>query len=248
MLSLLALLSLSAMAQDEDVGFTADRPGATTGVDILPKGRVQWETGMEFERIKVGESAFDSWTFNTSLFRWGIADGAELRLQTDYLYSIIGDVHLKGFSNVGVGTKVRIFEGWKAVPAISALSTVFIPGSSKFDFMLSKWSGQMGLLLQNELTSWCSLGYEADVLWYSGVKPTYFWGFCLSFQVSDRFSLMVEESNKQFYGLHENWMEFGAAYQLMPRLQLDLSGDLNLNNPRNYIEIMFGVAWQINKR
>jgi len=273
--SLLALFSLSAMAQSEseEAGFTADRPGATTGVDILPKGRVQWETGMGFERVKLGELAIDIWTFNTSLFRWGISKSAELRLQTDYLYSTIGDEHLKGFSNVGIGTKVIIFEGWKAaikreqngactdsaerkqarlkakvVPAISVLSNVFIPGGGKSDFMLTKWSGQMGLLFQNELTSWCSLGYETDVLWYSEVKPTFFWGFCLNFQLCDRFSLMVEEYNNQYYGLHDNWMEFGAAYQLLPRLQLDFSADLSLNYPKDYINFMFGVAWQINKR
>ena len=33
---MVALLPLLALAQSEEAGFTADRPGATTGVNVLP--------------------------------------------------------------------------------------------------------------------------------------------------------------------------------------------------------------------
>ena len=86
-LLLVTLLPLLALAQSEEAGFTADRPGATTGVDVLPKGRVQWETGFGYERTKVVEDvAVTTWTVNSSLLRWGISESAELRLQADYLY------------------------------------------------------------------------------------------------------------------------------------------------------------------
>ena len=82
---MVALLPLLALAQSEEAGFTADRPGATTGVDVLPKGRVQWETGFGYERTKVVEDvAVTTWTVNSSLLRWGISESAELRLQ-DYI-------------------------------------------------------------------------------------------------------------------------------------------------------------------
>ena len=48
---LLVFLPVFVMAQ-ESVGFTADRPGSTTSVDVLPRGRVQWETGIGWERSK----------------------------------------------------------------------------------------------------------------------------------------------------------------------------------------------------
>ena len=245
---LFALLSISALAQSEKACFTADRPGTTTGVDVLPKGRVQWETGMAYERVRLGDLTSTTWTLNSSLFRWGFSQLAELRLQADYLYNTFEGDHHHGFSNVAIGTKARLFEGWQAVPAISLLGNVFIPGSREAAFMLSDWSGQMGLLFQNEITPWLSLGYETDIYWYSQAKPTFFWGFCLTFQATKRCSLMVEEFNNQYYGLHDNWLELGAAFQIAPRLQLDISTDISLNYPKDYFNLMLGVAWQINKK
>lgn len=58
---------------------------------------------------------------------------------------------------------------------------VLVPSSSDDDFLPEEWSGQMGLLFQNELTSWLSLGYEADLTWYGGTKPIFFWDACCGF-------------------------------------------------------------------
>lgn len=204
------------MAQSEEAGFTADRPGATTGVDVLPKGRVQWETGIGLERSKMDGPTATTWTLNNSLLRWGISESAELRLQADYLYTDIEGTHVKGLSNVAFGTKVKLFEGWKAVPAVSLLGNVLVPGGSDAAFLPEEWGGQMVLLFQNELTSWCSLGYETDLIWSDAAKPTFFWGACLGFQLNDRLSLMAEEYNYNKPDGHENWIELGAAYMLTP--------------------------------
>lgn len=192
--------------------------------------------------------AATTWTLNNSLLRWGISESAELRLQADYLYSSCEGAHTNGLSNVAIGTKVKIFEGWKAVPAVSLLGNVLVPGGSDAEFLPKEWGGQMGLLFQNELTSWLSLGYEADLTWYGGTKPQFFWGACLGFQINDRLSLMAEEYNYHYDGLHENWVELGAAYMLTPRLQLDLATDISLNYPKRYFNLMVGIAWQITKK
>lgn len=246
-LLLVTLLPLSALAQSEEAGFTADRPGATTGVDVLPKGRVQWETGIGYERSKKDGPAATTWTLNTSLLRWGISESAELRLQADYLYSSCEGAHTNGLSNVAIGTKVKLFEGWKAVPVVSLLGNVLVPGGSNAEFLPKEWGGQMGLLFQNELTSWLSLGYETDLIWSDAAKPTFFWGACLGFQLNDRLSLMAEEYNYHYDGFHENWVELGAAYMLTPRLQLDLATDISLNYPKRYFNLSIGVAWQITR-
>lgn len=257
-LLLVTLLPLLALAQSEEAGFTADRPGASTGVDVLPKGRVQWETGIGLERSKMDGPAATTLTLNTSLLRWGISESAELRLQADYLYSSCEGTHINGFSNVAIGTKVKLYtpslgEGRGGlVPAVSLLGNVIFPerclpsfGGGGGDLLPEEWGGQMGLLFQNELTSWCSLGYETDLIWSDAAQPTFFWGACLGFQLNDRLSLMAEEYNYQYSDSHENWVELGAAYMLTPRLQLDLATDLSLNYPKRYFNLSIGVAWQI---
>ena len=82
-LSFILVSSIDAYAQDE--GFTADRPGATTGVDVLPKGRLQLESGFALEHTNLDAPSENKWTFNTSMLRWGFSDYAELRLQAAWL-------------------------------------------------------------------------------------------------------------------------------------------------------------------
>ena len=47
-LSLLTLVPVRSMAQDTD-DFSPDAPGATTGVGIMPQGKIDWETGFSHE-------------------------------------------------------------------------------------------------------------------------------------------------------------------------------------------------------
>ena len=47
-LSLLMLGSVRSMAQ-ETIDFSPDAPGATTGVDIMKQGKIDWETGIGLE-------------------------------------------------------------------------------------------------------------------------------------------------------------------------------------------------------
>ena len=176
---LLVFLPVFVMAQ-ETVGFTADRPGSTTSVKVLPKGRVQWETGIGWERSKLEGPAKNTWTMNTSLLRWGISSSAELRLQADWLYSSADGEHSSGLSDVALGAKVHLFEGWKAVPEVSLLANVLIPGGSNAKFLPHEWGGQLGILFENQLTPWFSLGYEGDLIWSDNSRPTFFYGVCLN--------------------------------------------------------------------
>ena len=47
-LSLLTFVSAHSMAQDTE-DFSPDAPGATTGVGIMPQGKIDWETGIVLE-------------------------------------------------------------------------------------------------------------------------------------------------------------------------------------------------------
>ena len=98
---LLFFLPLSVLAQSEGTGFTADRPGATTEPDVIPKGRLQWETGVGYQHIKMEGLETYSWTLNTTLLRFGISDYAELRLQGDW-NKTGGDIHKYRFGRAKV--------------------------------------------------------------------------------------------------------------------------------------------------
>lgn len=78
-LSLLTLVPVRSMAQDTD-GFSPDAPGATTGVGIMPQGKIDWETGFSHEWNRRNGAHERTWTINTSMFRLGLTPQAELRM------------------------------------------------------------------------------------------------------------------------------------------------------------------------
>ena len=243
-LFLVFIFPICLWAQGEN-DFTADRPGATTGTDILPKGRVQWETGIGLEHSSMESPSTTTWTINTSLFRFGISDYAELRMQADGLYTKCGDDSYGGLANVSIGSKLHLFDGWKLLPEMSLLANLIIPGGKDSNYLPENIGGQLGLLFQNSIGSKFCLGYEADLIWGDEEKPTTFWGVCLGYQVSDKFNLMIEEYN--YNNVHTNcWMEIGAALMLSKKLQFDIAADLNLQYPKRYINCSIGLAWLIN--
>ena len=244
---LFALFPLLALAQSEEAGFTADRPGATTGVDVLPKGRLQWEMGMGYQQVRQNGATSYIWTLNTTLLRFGISDYAELRLQGDWKKEGGEIFDYNGSENVAIGAKAKLFDGWKFVPAVSLLGNIIIP-SKRYDNMPNNWSSQMGLLCQNQLTSWLSLGYEGDLIWFDSEKPIIFYGACLGFALNDRWQLIAEEYNYRYPDNTENWMELGVAWQLSRRVQIDVNTDVYLNDFKSFWSIAVGVAGQITKK
>ncbi|MCR4812898.1 MAG: transporter [Bacteroidales bacterium] len=113
------------MAQEEAAGFTADRPGESTGPDVMPLHRVQWETGVGFSHT----FGVDEFTLNNTLIRYGLTRFAEIRVGIDLLHTRqqTGSDWRTSVSALSIGTKIKVLEGdgWK--PTVSALAEVECP-------------------------------------------------------------------------------------------------------------------------
>jgi len=242
----LCLVLTVLTASGQHVPFTSDLPGSTGGTDVLPKGRFQWETTVGFERQSFESPATNAWTINSSMLRLGITEFAELRLQGSYLFTACDGIHTKGFSDVSIGTKVKFFRTEKLLPNISLLANVLVPGGKDADFLPENWGGQIGLLLDWDVNSWITLSCEGDIYW-KGEKPDYLYGFGLNFDLSSRAFLAVDEYNQYEEGDSYSWLALSFAYQLAPRLLMDVSTDFSLNDLAHYQNLMVGLAWQITK-
>jgi len=243
---LLSLLPLSAMAQSEEVGFISDRPGQINTTDVLPKGRLQLDTGVGYQDHSKGDEKKYFWTLNTTILHFGISDCAELRLQGNWKKEGGDQQDASGLEDVAVGTKVRLFDGWRFVPSVAMIGNVFIPNKHT-EFMPKNWGGQMALIFQNDLTSWLSLCYEADLTWTDSERPDFFFGAALSFTLSDRWFLQLDEYNDDTEEGTESWLELSAGYQLSDRVQLDVGTGISLNYPNSMWNLSLGIAWQITK-
>ena len=82
LLTALVLICSLCNAQDELPTISADRPGALTGTDVMPRFKLQWETGVGYESTTDGPHTL---TLNNTLLRFGLFENAEIRVGTDLL-------------------------------------------------------------------------------------------------------------------------------------------------------------------
>ena len=157
LLLLFTFVALCLQAQDvenaEPQSVAADRPGMATGVGVLPFKAIQWETGFQWDYA----DRQHSFTLPTTMLRFGVAPFAELRLEYDgTLYS-----NAKWQYQVEpliLGTKIRVFDGWKAVPKISFLANIAIP-ITKEAYQSLHVAPSLYLLFENDVTDWLNLCY-----------------------------------------------------------------------------------------
>lgn len=234
MLLVAALVAWPTFAQ-----FTADRPGASTGPSVVNRGVFQWEQGMQYD----GDGYEGSYTFSNTLLRYGLFDGVEVRLGGD-AFLTDGDIY---FSGLTFGTKIGLYEGRDAVPAISLMANLAIPGTASADCDVDHLAPSLYLLFENALSDNLSLGYNVGVEWNGyTAKPSAFVALCLGASLTDRLGCFVESHNN-LWGEEDNFYgaDFGLNYMVGERVQLDLSAALDVCDPAHCWSVSFGVAWQI---
>ena len=241
-----SLCCFTAFAQNE-VEFTADRPGASTGPGVVGKGVIQLEQGLQYD----GDGGAGTFTFSNTLLRYGLFSNMELRLGGDaFLYSSDerSTSYIPAFSGLSVGTKIKCFDGHGAIPAVSVLADFSIPRTASDGFNVDHLAPSLYLLFENPVCDWLSIGYNLGAEW-DGTLPgaTTFAALCLGFSATDSLGCFVESYN-YFNELGNAYcMDFGLNWQVSRRVQLDVAANMDLTNPAQCWAISCGVAWQINK-
>lgn len=245
---ILLAASMMAMAQDE-VNFSADRPGAATGVGVVDFKGVMWESGFQHDYISGAHGIL----LPTTMFRFGITSSAELRLEYDgVLGSADGKQWTYEMAPMIVGTKVKIFEGseqHKWIPTASLMLHMAVPCTKTLAESMHL-APSAYLLFQNDVTDWFNIGYNLGVEWDgANTLPNTFVALCLGFNITDNLGAFVESYN-YITGYGKNLagdvnMDFGFNYMVHPRVQLDMYASINCQDPKAYSNVGMGVAWLI---
>ncbi len=238
------LLLNAAFAASQEVEFTADRPGASTGPGIVAKGVVQWEQGVQYD----GDGAKGSFTFSNTLLRYGLFNGVELRLCGDaFLYDNAGSWQA-AFSGVGIGAKIRCFEGQGAIPAISVLADFAVPCTGTGGFVAENLAPSLYLLFENTLSDRFALGYNVGAEWDGSLpSPATFLALCLECSITERLGCFVESYNYLSKAGNQYCADWGFNCMLGRKVQVDVAANLDLCDPKHCWAVSLGVAWQINK-
>ena len=244
---LMCCACVGAWAQQEQAEFTADRPGASTGPVVVGHKVIQLEQGFQYD----GDGGAGTFTFSSTLLRYGLFPRMEVRLGGDaFLYrpEDAAKGYKAAFSGLGLGTKISCFEGRGAIPAVSVLADFSLPYTASKGFNVDHFAPSLYLLFENPVNDWFSIGYNVGAEWDGTLPaPTAFVALCLGFSATDNLGCFVESYN--YFGSLGNayCADFGLSWQVARKVQLDLSANMDLLNPAQCWSISCGVAWQINR-
>ncbi len=244
----LAASNSSATAQD---AINTDRPGLTFSPYLVPVGRFQAELGLPNVALTQGNGV-DSTAWNTPLqLRYGFSSALELRLGSP-LYSIVrdenADTTIDGFGDVEAGAKLALCEPSGVLPKAALVGGIRFPvGDDDFT------SNQAGYNL-NVTGDW-DIGGGTSLRGTAGVVRTPIGNddslagsfiACGSRSFTHHTGGYVELAYLPGWHLADDQAFVGAGigYLLTDDLQLDLSGDLGLNDDSPDAIVGFGISWR----
>jgi len=252
-LILLLLLDVSAIAQEEQPELITDRPDQTESAAIVPRHALQVETGFLLENDANDLFSTRSFTYNTTLLRFGLLNNLELRAGMDYfrasttLNNTSISSTISGISPLYTGFKIKITEAQEWFPQVAFLGGLVLPFTANSDRKPNYTAANIRFAFSHALSNRFSLGYNLGAEWDGDSPvPGYFYSAALGFAVTDRLGAFFES-----YGLipetgdAEHLMDTGLTYLLLPTLQLDVSGGIGLNKAAIQNFISLGLSFLI---
>ena len=242
-----ALLLTAGMcyAQEEDFSFPTDRPGNVWGTEVLPFHTVSWENGFSYERSDGGRTI----ALPSTIVRYGIFENVEIRVGTDFQLSEdhLYNTELFGMTPLTIGTKIHCYDGTEILPSIGVLAQLQSPHVGSADLLPDHLAPAMYLIFENDINDWFALCYNVGAEW-DGVSatPTTFLGLNLGFCITDDLGAYVETFNYLHPDGNQYLTEIGFTFNPMPRLQLDVEADFDVQNLKDYFRVGCGIAWRIN--
>lgn len=211
-----------------------DRPGQTESAVVLSKGQIQIESGILFE---------DSQSNINNLIRLGLAEGVEIRLNSNYLINDqISFMKKSSFSDFEVGAKFQILNKTSNKTKLALLTHVSIPTARE-----SFSSNAYGLLsrfnISRDLKGESQIGYNIGFNKFENSKGKFIYtiNYVRNLNTFGVFFEVFGENSKNDSNLN---FDSGITYHLNRSQQLDLSIGKGLSN--NLFFVSFGFSIKFN--
>ena len=230
------LLSAGAIhAQDENnpektsQPLVTDRPDATEASSTVGKGVLQIESGGLYESFEENSIKNESYTYNTTLVRYGILDNLELRLGWDFVEGITKvngtklDNVTSGLSPLLLGVKIDIAEEKNGMPEIALIGHVFPLFSAARDYRPETTAIDFRFSFSHTLSERSSIAYNLGAQWGNdSPEAAAIYTLAYGYSITDTFGMyaelygdLPEDSSANHY-----W-DAGFTYLVCNDLQLD---------------------------
>lgn len=233
------ILLFSNLTQAQET-IQTDRPDQTETPAIVPKNKLQIETGFSYEKENTDISSSN---LPTILIKYGVNDVLEIRVITGFEKQKDKNTRQSGFPLTLIGFKTKLVEEKGIQPKTSFIAHIGLPNVASTPFKTNTIAPQFRFTMQHTLTKKVSLGYNFGAEW-DGIlpSPTYLYTISSGFAISEKMGSYIEmfgfapEDQKAYHSL-----DGGFTYLITNNFMLDLSSGIGItkNAPKYYLSIGF---------
>ena len=204
---------------------TSDRPDQTESAVVLSTGQIQVESGISIENSQSN--------INT-LFRIGIIEGIEIRINSNYLINDeLSFMKKSSFSDFEVGAKFKIFDKTSNNTKVAFLSHLSIPTAIEV-FSNNVYGLLNRLIVSHDLNNESQIGYNLGYNKFEKMDGQFIYTIVYGKSL-DSFGIFFElfgDDSKNSFNIN---FDSGITYLLDNKKQLDLSIGKGINNEMFFI-------------
>ena len=204
---------------------TTERPDQTESAVVLSSGQIQIESGISIENSQSN--------INT-LFRIGIIDGIEIRINSNYFRNDeLSFMKKSSFSDFEVGAKFRIFDKTSNNTKVAFLSHLSIPTAIEV-FSNNVYGILSRLNVSHDLNNESQIGYNLGYNKFKKMDGQFIYTIVYGRSL-DSFGIFFEifgDDSKNSFNIN---FDSGITYLLDNKKQLDLSIGKGINNDMFFV-------------
>lgn len=239
-IAFLVLLPVTMLAQTT---IETDRPDQTESPSTVPHNYLQVESGFMYEKVnREMQSIFHP----TVLWRYGLYNNFEFRIQTDLTTEKSAADTASGLAPVAVGFKAKLVEGKKTLPDISFVGHLSISELASPGLQTRYWAPDFRFLFKHTISEKFDISYNLGAEW-KGETPdaTALYTLAANFSGGRRVSVFAE-----FYGYLNKYetadhrFDVGATCLITDNFLADLSVGKGLSQISPDIFVSAGLSYR----
>jgi Putative MetA-pathway of phenol degradation len=248
LMSISLFLGMTSAKSQSIAPIATDRPDQTECPFIVPKGFIQAENGLTYEKIKAECKAI---AYPSILWKYGISKNTEFRLITEFVSEKEFSKEKKGLTPITVGFKTKIAEEKGLLPLISFIGHLSIPHWASAEMKANYYAPSFRFTMQHTLSDRFTLAYNLGAEW-DGETPqaTFIYTLTSGYSITEKLGAYLE-----IYGFApqqqraDHRFDGGFTYLITPNVMVDVSGGLGLteNAPESYMSLGFSYRFKISK-
>ena len=204
---------------------TTDRPDQTESALVLSYGQIQIESGILIEK---------SQSIITTLFRVGIVEGIEIRLNSNYLINDeLSFMKKSSFSDFEVGAKFKIFNKTSNNTKVAFISHLSIPTANEI-FSNNVYGFLSRISVSHDLNNQSQIGYNIGYNKFEKMNGQFIYTIVYGKSLGS-FGVFFEIFGDEFKDNSNINFDSGITYLLDNKKQLDLSIGKGINNDMFFI-------------